>query len=91
MPLHRHDGRHAGFDYLVASGTVIEVVRRSTYANPYQKFQEAIIYMASTFSWLDHDAHAADRSMRMLHLFKESEARDEFGVLWEPGAGDCFR
>lgn len=36
--------------------------------------------MASTLSWLDHDTQAADRSMRMLHLFKESEARDEFGI-----------
>ena len=36
--------------------------------------------MTSTLSWLDHDANAADRSMRMLHLFKESEARDEFGI-----------
>jgi hypothetical protein len=36
--------------------------------------------MASTLSWLDHDTNAAERSMRMLHLFKESEARDEFGI-----------
>jgi hypothetical protein len=36
--------------------------------------------MGSTLSWLDHDIRAADRSMRLLHLFKESEARDEFGI-----------
>lgn len=36
--------------------------------------------MASTLSWLDHDSAAAERSMRMLSFFKESEARDELGI-----------
>jgi hypothetical protein len=36
--------------------------------------------MVSTLSWLDHDSAAAERSMRMLSLFKEREARDELGI-----------
>jgi len=36
--------------------------------------------MASKLAWLDHDIVAAERTMRMLHLFKEREARDEFGI-----------
>ncbi|TFW32912.1 DUF6361 family protein [Massilia horti] len=36
--------------------------------------------MPSTLSWLDHDHAAAERSMRLLHLFKERESRDEFGI-----------
>jgi hypothetical protein len=36
--------------------------------------------MASNFSWLDHDAAAAQRSLRILSFFDEREARDELGI-----------
>ncbi len=36
--------------------------------------------MASSLSWLDHDAAAAGRSMQMLSLFNQPEARDELGI-----------
>ena len=34
----------------------------------------------ASLSWLDHDATAAERSMRLMALFEEKEARDELGV-----------
>lgn len=36
--------------------------------------------MTSSLSWLDHDAAAADRSLRILALFQERESRDELGI-----------
>lgn len=36
--------------------------------------------MASSVTWLDHDAAASERSMRLLDFFNASEARDELGV-----------
>jgi hypothetical protein len=36
--------------------------------------------MASSLSWLDHDAEARDRSLRILALFQEKESRDELGL-----------
>lgn len=36
--------------------------------------------MASSLSWLDHDSAAASRSMQLLSLFKQPEARDELGI-----------
>ncbi len=36
--------------------------------------------MASQLTWLDHDAAARDRSLRILALFKEKESRDELGI-----------
>lgn len=36
--------------------------------------------MASSISWLDHDSAARERSMRLLSLFSEREARDELGI-----------
>jgi len=35
--------------------------------------------MPSSLNWLDHDATARDRSMRILALFQEKESRDELG------------
>jgi hypothetical protein len=34
----------------------------------------------SELSWLDHDAAAAERSMRLLSMFQERESRDELGI-----------
>src|SRR5690606_25490693 len=34
----------------------------------------------ASLTWLDHDAIAADRSMRLLASLQEKEARDEFGI-----------
>lgn len=36
--------------------------------------------MASALTWLDYDAVARERSLRILALFREHEARDELGV-----------
>lgn len=36
--------------------------------------------MTSNLSWLDHDASAAQRSLRLLSFFEEREARDELGI-----------
>lgn len=36
--------------------------------------------MASQLSWLDHDAAAAQRSLQILSLFNEPDARDELGI-----------
>lgn len=36
--------------------------------------------MPSSLTWLDHDAAAAGRSLRMLSLFKQPESRDELGI-----------
>ncbi|SOY78683.1 conserved hypothetical protein [Cupriavidus taiwanensis] len=36
--------------------------------------------MASSISWLDHDSIARERSLRLLSLFSEREARDELGI-----------
>lgn len=36
--------------------------------------------MPSSLTWLDHDAAARDRSMRILALFQEKESRDELGL-----------
>lgn len=36
--------------------------------------------MASTLSWIDHDAAASERSMRLLSMFQERESRDELGI-----------
>ncbi|MFP3606080.1 DUF6361 family protein [Paraburkholderia sp. SIMBA_053] len=36
--------------------------------------------MASQLSWLDHDASAAQRSLQILSLFNEPDARDELGI-----------
>jgi hypothetical protein len=36
--------------------------------------------MPSSLTWLDHDATARDRSLRILALFREKESRDELGI-----------
>ncbi len=36
--------------------------------------------MTSSLTWLDHDAAAADRSLRLLSFFKQPESRDELGI-----------
>ena len=36
--------------------------------------------MTSSISWLDHDAGAAERSLRLLSFLKQSESRDELGI-----------
>ena len=36
--------------------------------------------MSSSLTWLDHDAAAADRSLRLLSFFKQPESRDELGI-----------
>ncbi|XYI02553.1 DUF6361 family protein [Sorangium sp. So ce1128] len=36
--------------------------------------------MTSTLTWLDHDATARERSLRILALFQEKESRDELGL-----------
>ncbi|MFM0349831.1 DUF6361 family protein [Paraburkholderia sp. RL17-347-BIC-D] len=36
--------------------------------------------MASQLSWLDHDAAAGQRSLQLLSLFSEPDARDELGI-----------
>lgn len=36
--------------------------------------------MTSSIFWLDHDAGAAERSLRLLSFFKQSESRDELGI-----------
>lgn len=36
--------------------------------------------LLASLSWLDHDATAAERSMRLMAIFEEKEARDELGV-----------
>ncbi|MGQ3002517.1 MAG: DUF6361 family protein [Hydrogenophaga sp.] len=36
--------------------------------------------MSSSLTWLDHDAAAADRSLRLLSFFKQAESRDELGI-----------
>ncbi|MCC6558757.1 MAG: hypothetical protein IT372_37975 [Polyangiaceae bacterium] len=36
--------------------------------------------MPSTLTWLDHDASARERSLRILALFQEKESRDELGL-----------
>jgi hypothetical protein len=40
----------------------------------------SITPLLASLSWLDHDAAAAERSMRLMALFEEKEARDELGV-----------
>ncbi len=36
--------------------------------------------MPSSLTWLDHDAQARERSLRILALFQEKESRDELGL-----------
>lgn len=36
--------------------------------------------MPSTLTWVDHDAAARERSLRILSLFQEKESRDELGL-----------
>lgn len=36
--------------------------------------------MPSSLTWLDHDAAASEKSMRLLHFFRATEARDELGI-----------
>ena len=36
--------------------------------------------MPSTLTWIDHDASARERSLRILALFQEKESRDELGL-----------
>lgn len=36
--------------------------------------------MPSSLTWIDHDAEARERSMRILALFQERESRDELGL-----------
>ena len=36
--------------------------------------------MSSTLTWLDHDAEARERSLRILALYRERESRDELGI-----------
>jgi hypothetical protein len=36
--------------------------------------------MSSSLSWLDHDAAAGERTMRLLEFFRQKEARDEMGI-----------
>jgi hypothetical protein len=36
--------------------------------------------MPSSITWLDHDAQARERSLRILALFQERESRDELGL-----------
>ncbi len=36
--------------------------------------------MISTLTWIDHDAEARERSLRILALFQERESRDELGL-----------
>lgn len=36
--------------------------------------------MPSTLTWLDHDAAARERSLRILALYRERESRDELGI-----------
>lgn len=36
--------------------------------------------MPSTLTWLDHDAEARERTLRILALFQERESRDELGL-----------
>ncbi len=36
--------------------------------------------MPATLSWIDHDARARERTLRMLSLFQERESRDELGI-----------
>lgn len=36
--------------------------------------------MSSTLTWIDHDASARERSLRILSLFQEKESRDELGL-----------
>lgn len=36
--------------------------------------------MPSTLTWLDHDAEARERSLRILALYRERESRDELGI-----------
>jgi len=45
------------------------------------------IEMPSTLAWLDHDADARDRTLRILALFQERESRDELGL---GGVRDSF-
>lgn len=40
----------------------------------------SLVAMTSSISWLDHDSVARERSMRLLSLFSEREARDELGI-----------
>jgi hypothetical protein len=43
--------------------------------------------MASSLTWIDHDAAARERSLRILSLFQEKESRDELGL---GGIRDAF-
>lgn len=36
--------------------------------------------MSSALTWLDHDAEARERSLRILALYREKESRDELGI-----------
>lgn len=37
-------------------------------------------HMPSSLTWIDHDANARERAMRLLALFQEKETRDELGL-----------
>jgi len=43
--------------------------------------------MPSLLAWVDHDADARDRTLRILSLFQERESRDELGL---GGVRDSF-
>ena len=43
--------------------------------------------MPSSLTWIDHDAEARERSLRILSLFQEKESRDELGL---GGIRDAF-
>ena len=43
--------------------------------------------MPSSLTWIDHDAAARERSLRILALFQEKESRDELGL---GGIRDAF-
>jgi hypothetical protein len=36
--------------------------------------------MKSSLTWVDHDQHARERTLRILSLFQERESRDELGL-----------
>ena len=36
--------------------------------------------MSSSLTWIDHDAKAKERTLRILSLFQEKESRDELGL-----------
>ena len=45
------------------------------------------VHVPSSLTWIDHDAAARERSLRILALFQEKESRDELGL---GGVRDAF-